>query len=169
MSYSPNYNLPYLPTGAVDWVAVINDIVAKVEAGRTMKVTAGENIAQYNAVAIPTVAAGKVFKADYTMKFFGIAKDAIALDAEGYIYTGVGNEVTIGAHGFAVGNPVYVSAVAGSLTENAPRADAVPVAFANTATSIVILRIDTYPAASALDIVCNNNQVVCVDNEVVFG
>lgn len=44
MSYSTHYNLPEIPSGAVEWEALYNDLVDKLEIGRTLKLTAGTTI-----------------------------------------------------------------------------------------------------------------------------
>jgi len=44
MPYSTHYNLPEIPSGAVEWEALYNDLVDKLEIGRTLKLTAGTTI-----------------------------------------------------------------------------------------------------------------------------
>ena len=83
MSYSTNYNLPEMPSGAIEWVAIFNDLITKVEAGRTMKVTAAVSLVAGDVVGIPAVT-GKVSKIDNTGNFLGIVKSTtISADAEG--------------------------------------------------------------------------------------
>lgn len=139
MSYTENMNLPEMPSGAVEWVAIFNDLITKVEAGRTIKVTAAESLVAGDAVGYPS-AAGKVSKIDNTGDFLGIVKStSITADAEGYVYTGIGNEITIGS-GWTVGGLVYVHTVAGSLSQVKPTPQAVAIGYANSTTSIVLIR-----------------------------
>lgn len=137
-NFSKNYNIPRLPVGAVEWPAIVNTLVDRVEAGRTIKVTAGEALAANEAVQPPD-STGKVFKATNLTNFLGIVKDAIALNAEGFVYASVGNEVTDATWAWTVGGLIYVGATAGTLTQIKPTPDAIPIGYA-TATSIVLGR-----------------------------
>jgi len=139
MSYTDNYGIPEMPSGAVEWVAIFNDLITKVEAGRTIKITGGETLATGDAVGLPS-AAGKVSKVDNTGDFLGIVKStSIILDAEGYVYVGIGNEITVGT-GWTIGGLIYVHTVAGSITQVKPTPQAVAIGYAESATSIVLLR-----------------------------
>ncbi len=146
MSFTTNYNLPEMPSGPVDWVAIINDIVAKLEAGRTVKITAGENIAAYQAVTIGD-ASGDHFKCDNTGSFLGIATAAIINGADGYVYADYGNEIINGSWSWTRGGLIYVSAVAGVLTQSDPGSGAVPIGYAHTTSSIILCR----PQITGLD------------------
>ena len=42
MSYTTDYNIPLMPAGPVDWPAIFNDLAAKLEIGRTLRLTAHE-------------------------------------------------------------------------------------------------------------------------------
>jgi hypothetical protein len=57
MAYSTHYNLPEIPSGAVEWESLYNDLVDKIEVGRTLKTTAGT-----------TMTAGKIFYIDSNSK-----------------------------------------------------------------------------------------------------
>jgi len=139
MSFTDNYNLPEMPSGAVEWVAIFNDLITKLEAGRTLKIVAAEALVAGKVIGIPN-AAGKVSKIDNTGDFLGLVKStSIAQDAEGYAYVGLGNEISVGS-GWTVGGLIYVDTTPGELTQTKPTPQAEPIAYANTATSIVLLR-----------------------------
>jgi len=139
MSYTKNMNLPEMPSGAIEWVAIFNDLIAKMEAGRTLKIIAAEALTAGKVIGIPN-AAGKVSKIDNTGDFLGIVKStSIAQDAEGYAYVSLGNEISVGSD-WTVGGLVYVHTVAGELSQTKPTPQAIPIAYANTTTSIVLLR-----------------------------
>ena len=135
MAYTTNYNLPELPTGAVDWVAVINDIMAKLEAGRTFKVTAGEALAINVPVYMHTD--GEVYKADNTKVYFGLTQAAIANGAEGYVLICNGAEVTNAGWSWTVGGEIFVHTVAGELSQSEPATPTV-VGIASAATKLVL-------------------------------
>lgn len=142
MSFSKNYNLPALHVGAVEWVTIINDIRNKLEAGRTIKIVAGEALIAGDAVQVPRASDSKVLKANNTHNFLGIIKNNIAINAEGFAYTGLGNEITVGS-AWTVGGLIYVSTTVGTLTQTPP-ANTIAIGFANTTTSIVLI----YPMLS---------------------
>ncbi len=139
MAFTTNYNLPDMPTGAVDWPALFNDFVNKIEAGRTIKITAGEALTAGQPFKISSDT--KAYKAINTDICAGIVKSDIALDAEGFGYTGKGNIITTGA-GWTVGGLIYVGTTAGTLTQTEPISTTIgvaPIAIAKTATSIMLL------------------------------
>ncbi|MCK4248663.1 MAG: hypothetical protein KAX15_02680 [Candidatus Omnitrophica bacterium] len=138
MSFTKNYNLPEMPSGPVEWPAIFNTLINAVEAGRTIKITAAEALTAGQPVQ-PPASTGKVSKAANDDPFLGIVQADIALDAEGFVYAGVGNEITVGS-GWTIGGLIYVSTTAGALTQTKPTPEAVAIAYANTATSIVLLR-----------------------------
>ncbi len=138
MSFTDNWNLPELSAGPVDWVAIYNNLVAKLEDGPTIKITAAENLAAYDAVTIGNVS-GKHSKCDNAGSFLGIATAAVVQDAEGYVYAGMGFEITNGSWSWTRGALLYVSATPGSLTEVDP-GSAIPIAYAHTTTSIILCR-----------------------------
>jgi hypothetical protein len=130
MAYTTHRNLPLLPTGAVDWMALVNDLVAKLEAGRTLKLTAKVALAKGDPVFIGSD--GKADKATDATACHGIWQSAAtAIDAEGYAQRD--GTMTFGS-GWTPGNPLYVSS--GSALTQA--AGATPVGFALSATVIVI-------------------------------
>lgn len=137
MNFSKNYNLPVLHVGAVEWPAVINSIRDKIEAGRTIKIIAGETLAAGDTVQAPD-STGKTYKANNTHNFLGIIKNNIAMGAEGFVFSGLGNEITVGS-AWTVGGLIYVGITAGTLTQSPP-VDTIAIGFANTLTSIVLLR-----------------------------
>lgn len=146
MAFTTNYNFPEMPAGAVEWVAVFNDLIAKIEAGRTVKITAGEAISAYEVITIGD-AAGDHFLCDNSGSFLGIAKADIANGAQGYVYCDYGDEIINGGWSWTRGALLYVSATPGALTEADPGSGAVPIAYAHTTTSIILCR----PQISGLD------------------
>jgi hypothetical protein len=130
MAYTDHYNLPEMPTGAVDWPAIINAIVAKLEQGRTYRLTAGESLAKGDPVYLHTDS--KAYKAVDTDPCRGVWQSTTtALGAEGFMqadgYLAFGGGWTIGAD-------FYVSA-AGALTQTVGTA---AVGYALSATEIII-------------------------------
>ena len=76
MGYKKNTNWPEFPTGVTDWIALLNDLVNKYEAGRTIKVTAGEELNQYNAARIDSD--GDAYHSDSTSEVHGLLPDDIS-------------------------------------------------------------------------------------------
>ncbi len=140
MGFTKNCNDPEMPTGPVEWGAIFNTLIANREAGRTIKITAAEALSAGQPVQPPRVSDSKVEKADNTDNFLGIVKEGIAQDAEGFVYAGVGNEITNGSWSWTVGGLIYVGTTPGTLTQAAPTSDAIAIGYANSATSIVLLR-----------------------------
>ncbi len=138
-SFTRNYNAPLMPLGPVEWPSIFNTLINLIEAGRTVRVTAGEALAAGEAVQPPRAADSRVFRANNTHNFLGITRAAIALGAEGFVFVGLGNEITVGS-AWTIGGLVFVGTAAGSLTQTRPTSEAVPIGYANTATSIVLLR-----------------------------
>lgn len=64
MAYTIDFNLPKLPSGAVDWIAAYNDLCDKIEAGRTISTLAGVNITQYQCFYINSSGKAVVASAD---------------------------------------------------------------------------------------------------------
>lgn len=130
MAYTTNYNLPEMPTGPVDWPAVFNELVHKLEVGRTFKVTAGESLVKGNAIFIDDD--GKAYKADGTTnKAQAIWQSAsTSANAEGYAQT----DGTMVTGSWTSGGLIYSSAT-GELTQtvNGPI-----LGFAKSPTEIVI-------------------------------
>jgi len=114
MAYTENFNLMELPSGAVDWSAAYNDMVAKLEAGRTIKLIAAITLAKGDPVYINS--SGKAAKADGNINR-AIAvwqSTSTAADAEGYAQ--VDGTMTFGS--WTAGQWIYCSA-AGALTATA--------------------------------------------------
>ena len=133
MPYTQHYNLPEMPVGAVDWPAIINDIVAKIERGRTLKLTAAVDLDKGEPIYIN--ASGQAAKATDATPCHGVWLDTITLaGAQGYAQrTGV---MTTGS-GWTVGGAIYVSA-ASTLTQAAPSGSAVPIGVAISATVVAL-------------------------------
>ncbi|GAB63115.1 MAG: hypothetical protein DWB56_06680 [Candidatus Jettenia sp.] len=136
MSATTHFNMDLIPTGAVEWPALINANTNKIEAGRTVKLTAGEALAARDPFYISS-ADGKAYKAANTNVCHGIWQSAsTAPDATGYGQ--IDGVVTYGSWAWTKGNYIYVSA-GKALTQTAPSANAQPVAYALSATEIVLL------------------------------
>lgn len=117
MENTKHFNLPLMPTGAVDWPAVINDSTGKIEVGRTLRLIAAEPLAKYDPFYLDNDSSivNKAYKASNTTKVDGIWQSAsTAAGAEGYgqIDGVIENESWEWNPGF-----VYVDA-SGNLTES---------------------------------------------------
>lgn len=133
MPYTTHWNLPLLPTGAVDWMALINDLVNKLEAGRTLKLVAHESLAKGKPFYVD--GAGKARLATSAARTDGIWQSAAtAADAQGYGQ--VDGIMSDDSWAWTPGEAIYASA-AGVLTQTPPE-NGVPVAVALTATSLLI-------------------------------
>jgi hypothetical protein len=134
MGYTKHYDLPEMPTGAVEWPALFNDAFGKIEAGRTIFLTAGETLTVRTPFYIKTVD-GKAWKATSSTEVHGIWQSASTIaDAQGFGQ--ISGVMTYGSWAWTPGGFIYVSAE-GALTQSAE--DARPIAFAISATEIVIL------------------------------
>jgi hypothetical protein len=106
MGYTTHFNLPEMPTGAVDWPAIINDIIAKLEAGRTLKLTAAVALAKGDPIYVE--ANGKAAIATDATDCDGVWQSAAtAADAQGFAQ--IGGTMTIGS-GWTPGGALYASA-----------------------------------------------------------
>lgn len=138
MAFTTEYNLPEMPSGAVDWPAVINDLVHKLEVGRTMKLTAGEALTK-GAVIYISSSDGKAYKADGTTnKARGIWQTlSSAINSEGYAQ--VDGYMDISGATYTKGGLIYSSAT-GTLTQTA---NGPAIGFAKTDVRIfIILHLD---------------------------
>lgn len=135
MSYTTDRNLPQMPTGAVDWPAIINDIVNKLELGFTIKRTAGEALAQGDPFYVSSD--GKAYKASDATANHGVWQStSTALGAEGFgtVYG------TMTKTGWTwIGGYLYVNA-SKALTQTAPNSNARAVGYALSATKIFIFQ-----------------------------
>jgi hypothetical protein len=131
MAYTSDNNLPEMPTGAVDWPTLINDLVAKIETGRTLKLTAAASLTKGDPIYINS--SGKAVKADGNVnKTMAIWQStSTAADAEGYAQ--VDGSMTIGS--WTAGQWIYCSA-AGALTATA---NGPVIGIARSSTQIVLL------------------------------
>lgn len=136
MSYTNNRNLPEMPVGAVEWVAIFNALIAKLEEGGTLKATAGETLAQYEGFYIDTD--GLAYIAGGSNIPHGIwYSTSTAMSAEGY-----GQLDGIMVNGSWTWNEkalLYIDS-SGALTET-PQAGQRPVAWAFSPTEISLLNI----------------------------
>jgi hypothetical protein len=126
-----NNNFALLPSGAVDWLAAINDFMNKVEAGRTFKVVAGEALVLRQPVAVDATD-GKAYKAQNTDEVDGIWQSAsTAQEAEGYMQ--IGGTMSYVSWNWTKGGRIY--AISGELTQTPT---SYPCGKALSATEIVI-------------------------------
>ena len=131
MGFTEHWNLPEMPTGPVDWPAIINDIVGKLEVGRTLKLVAGENLAVRDPFYIK--ADGKAWKATDATDIVGLWQStSTATDAEGYGQ--IGGVVTYGSWTWTIGQFIYVTS--GSALSQTPTATI--VGYAISATEILL-------------------------------
>lgn len=136
MAATTHYNLDKLPSGAVDWLAMFNSNVDKIEAGRTIKLVAGEDLVVRNPFYIST-SDGKAYKAANTNLVRGVWQTA----STGIGATGYGQVEGIMSYGswtWTAGSYVYVSS-GKALTQTAPASHVQPIAFAVNATTIYII------------------------------
>ncbi|MHC4276948.1 MAG: hypothetical protein ACYSTI_06430 [Planctomycetota bacterium] len=130
MAATTHFNLPKLPTGPVDWVAVYNSLLDILEAGRTVKMTAGEALT--GGLAFYIKSDGKAWLGTPNTEIHGIwQSSSTATSSEGFGQTA---GIIIGAWTWTPGALIYVSS-GGALTEN-PTARL--VGFAISATIIYI-------------------------------
>lgn len=112
MANTPNNNLILLPSGSVDWVAVYNDAMNKIEVGRTLLLVAGESLVKRDIFYIHTD--GKVYKATTTTSCHGVwQSDSTAADAQGYGQ--ISGTMTYSGWSWTPGDKLYSDA-SGALT-----------------------------------------------------
>lgn len=131
MAYTTECNLPEMPSGPVDWPALFNEMVAKLEAGRTLKLVAAVALVKGDPIYIN--GSGKAAKSNgTTYKAQAVWQStSTAADAEGYAQRdGV---MDVGS-GWTPGGFLYCSA-AGALTQTA---NGPIIGFAKSATRIVV-------------------------------
>lgn len=167
MGYTTDYNLPKLPSGAVDWIAAYNDLCDKIEAGRTLFKPANATINQYQCFYINFL--GKATIASGSTDVIGIWKStSTAVDVLGFgqiggTMTNVGWNWTPGAFLYSEAN--------GALTAT-PSATGKRIAYALTATKILILNnfMSIYTANRALitDSSGNVNASSITDTELGY-
>ena len=132
MSNTTNNNFIKLPTGPVDWVAAFNDFMDKVEAGRTILLTAGETLAVRDCFYIKA-ADGKAWKATTTTPCHGVWQStSTAAAATGYGQ--IGGTMTYASWTWTPGDKLY-STAAGALTTTATNYQ---VGYAISATQICL-------------------------------
>jgi hypothetical protein len=131
MSVTFHNNFLEMPTGAVDWPAIYNALLAQLELGRTIRINAGEAIAQYKAVYIHTD--GKAYKADSGKVCLGVSVSAdTAINVD--LYVQIDGTVTNGAWSWSPGNIIYMT-TAGALTTSV---SGDPIGIALSATEILL-------------------------------
>jgi len=126
-----HYNLPEMPTGAVEWPALFNDVVDKLEVGRTIKIVAGEALTVRKVFYIKND--GKAWKATNVTDAFGMwQSESTGVGAQGYGQ--VGGVMTYASWTWTPGAILY-SDVNGDFTTVVTGR---PVAYALSATEIVL-------------------------------
>lgn len=113
MANTKHNNLPQMPTGAVEWPALYNDLVAKVEVGRTIKLIAGVALVKGNGFYIGSD--GKAYKGSDTQDpLHGVWQSAsTAINTQGYGQ--IGGVIEDNSWTWTPGVPLYCSS-AGLLT-----------------------------------------------------
>ncbi len=147
-----HYNLPTMPTGAVDWPAIVNDIVAKVEVGRTVKLTAGETLAKGKAFYVKA-ADGKAYLATYSTGIAGLwQSSSTGAGVEGFGQ--IGGIMTDSSWTWTPGSYLYIDG-SSNLTATDPGTGVRPVAYAISATEVILLESAGH-AHDASDVVAGN-------------
>lgn len=137
MPYTKHYNLPEMPTGAVEWPALFNDVVAKLEVGRTIKLIAGEALTARTPFYIKSD--GKAWKATNATDVRGLWQSgSTGVGVEGFGQ--IGGVMTYASWTWAKGGFIYATA-ASALTQTVPSVDVRIVGVAISATEILILPI----------------------------
>ena len=147
MAYTTDYNFAKLPAGAVDWMTLLNDLMDKVEAGRTLQKTAAATIAKYQCFYIDS--AGKAVIATGSTDAIGIWQStSTATDTSGFGQ--IDGTMTYGSWTWTPGTFLY-SGASGALTAT-PSTTRRRVAYALTATKILLLSnfMSTYTASRAM-------------------
>lgn len=147
MGYTTDYNLPKLPSGAVDWIAAYNDLCDKIEAGRTLSKIAAATITQYQCFYINS--AGKAAISSASTDVIGIWQ-SISTKTDTLGFGQIGGTITNGGWAWTPGTFLY-SGASGALTAT-PSTTSRRIAYALTATKIVILSnyASTYTASRAI-------------------
>ena len=126
-------NFQLIPTGAVEWPALINDMMAKAEAGRTLQLVAGETIAKYQGFKLDSTSRALV--GDVAGVNFGIwTSVSTAVDETGFgQYNG-----TIEYDGWlwTAGTRLYIDA-SGDLTDTSS-GNSDQIAIATDSTEILV-------------------------------
>jgi hypothetical protein len=143
MSYTTDYNIPLMPSGPVDWPALFNDLANKVEAGRTLKLTAAVTIAIGTCFYINS--SGKASKSTSSSDIAGIWQtSSTTINTQGYGQ--IDGTITNGGWSWTPGDFLYSDAN-GVLT-SVESSSKLAIARALTATKIVILRRDDSSSAA---------------------
>jgi len=112
MSNTTNNNFPLIPSGTVEWNALWNDVMAKIEGGRTLKLTAGAALAIRDPFYV--AADGKAYKSTNATPCHGLWRStSTEIDAEGYGQ--IDGTMTYASWTWTPGNKLYATA-AGALT-----------------------------------------------------
>ena len=125
-------NLQTIATGAVEWPAIVNDLINKVEAGTTIKAIAGEVLIKGNPFRIASDS--KAWKATNSTECMGVwqsVSTAVGLEGFGQI----DRMLTFGT--WATGDKIYVSS-AGALT-TVSTGNGTPIAIAISTTEIFVI------------------------------
>jgi hypothetical protein len=147
MSYTTDYNLPQMPSGPVDWPAIYNDLVSKVEVGRTIKLTAATTITRGKCFYIDTN--GKAAIATSASDIMGIWQtSSTGMNADGY---GQIDGTLIDTHGMPLGALLYSNA-SGALT-TVTSTSKIAIASATSSTKIVIKRKDATASSGSGDVI----------------
>lgn len=134
MSSTTHYALEQMPTGASDWVSLWNSSINKIEVGRTVKLTAGETITNYEGFYVST-SNGKAYITDAGEFPVGIWQSAsTSTDVEGFGQ--IEGVMTNGSWSWNTGVLLYLDG-SGALTETKQGHRA--VAYSISATEIMLI------------------------------
>lgn len=166
MSFTTDYNFAILPAGAVDWMTLLNDVINKVEAGRTLQKTAAATITVRQCFYIDS--AGKAAIATGSTDVVGIWQStSTATDVAGFGQ--ISGTMTYGSWAWTPGTFLY-SGASGALTAT-PSTTGKRIAYALTATKILILSnfMSTYTASRALVTDASGNVSVSAVTAIELG
>lgn len=142
MSYTTNNNLPLLPAGAVDWLAAYNDAMAKIEAGATLYLQAGEALAVRDCFYIKSD--GKAWKATTATACDGIWQST-STAAGAWGFGQIGGTMTYASWAWTPGSLLYSNGSGALTTTETPYL----VAIAKSATEISLIKPHTHKVITA--------------------
>jgi hypothetical protein len=135
MASTKHQNIPKLPATPVDWPTELNKWADRIEEGRTVKLTAGEALA-FKDVFYIKASDGKAYKATDNTNIDGIwYSTSTAINTTGYGQ--IAGIMTDGTWTWTVRAFLYCN-TSGALTETAPTLRSRAVAYALSATEIVL-------------------------------
>jgi hypothetical protein len=134
MAFTKNTNIAKIPVGATDWVSLVNGFIDAYEEGRTIKLVAGEDIAQFKAVTLNND--GSVYLANNSDIFLGIASNSALTGEDVFIFRDVGIEIAFGS--WQIGGLIYLGS-GGDLTQTRAADTDEPIGIAISNSSFVLI------------------------------